>query len=82
MSLLKRSNPVDFSLVAMQEPPAEDIVERKVCEGICGGYFFRRRQSGDAVCPRCVEGLRRIKSEKLPVKSTRPDPMSALFRAN
>lgn len=29
--------------VPQPEPPATELVERKVCEGGCGGYFWRPR---------------------------------------
>lgn len=48
---------INFSNAASVEPAATELVERKACEGICGGWFFRPRpvfaKDGEKVCPAC-----------------------------
>jgi hypothetical protein len=42
----------------MPEPDRADLVERKACEGGCGGYFWRRvpatAREGEKMCKPCL----------------------------
>lgn len=52
-----------FGQVASAEPDATDLVDRKACEGGCGGYFYRRRpvfaKDGEKICAACKVRLER-----------------------
>lgn len=56
--------------VPQPEPPATELVERKVCEGGCGGYFWRPRpltaKHGVKICPACRERFARKKEPERP----------------
>jgi hypothetical protein len=51
------TGPLDFDAVAAPEPPATELVERKVCEGLCGGCFYRpvpaNARVGEKICAAC-----------------------------
>jgi hypothetical protein len=48
---------IDFGAVAAREPDAAELVERKACEGGCGGWFYRplpkSAREGEKICPGC-----------------------------
>jgi hypothetical protein len=48
---------VDFGPVASVEPDRAQLVERKACEGGCGGWFYRplpaSAREGEKLCPGC-----------------------------
>jgi hypothetical protein len=48
---------IDFAGVASIEPAAEEILERKLCEGGCDGAFYRVRpataREGGKLCKAC-----------------------------
>ena len=50
-------NALDFASVATPEPPSTELVERKVCEGLCGGCFYRpipaSAREGEKLCVDC-----------------------------
>jgi hypothetical protein len=56
------STPLDFTSAASVEPEATELVERKVCEGLCGGCFFRpvpaSAREGEKICAACRAKLR------------------------
>lgn len=51
------NNIMDFAAVASSEPPATELVERKACEGLCGGCFYRpvpaMARDGEKLCQVC-----------------------------
>lgn len=55
-------NSLDFACAASPEPPALELVERKVCEGLCGGCFYRpvpaNAREGVKVCDACRTKMR------------------------
>lgn len=59
-------NSVDFACAASQEPPATELVERKVCEGLCGGCFYRpvpaTARGGQKLCAACERIVRKQRS--------------------
>lgn len=48
---------ISFSQVSGPEPARTELVERKSCEGLCGGSFYRpvpaSAREGETVCAPC-----------------------------
>ena len=51
----------DYTATAAAEPRPEQLLERKVCEGLCGGYFWRpvpmSAREGEKICAECKVAL-------------------------
>ena len=69
---------LDFGALAAPEPPAHELVERKICEGYdCGVSFFRpmppNAKLGEKLCARCRRLERRMEAMEnaIPVRQTR-----------
>jgi hypothetical protein len=62
-------SPLDFAAMATSEPAATELVERKVCEGFCGGCFYRpvpaTAREGEKICAACQAKMR---SPEVPAK--------------